>query len=48
MPLEKIRQLFGEEDEEISYLKMDIEGHEIPLLTSWTEESLKNVQQVHI
>ncbi len=45
--LETIRSMFGEEEKEISYLKLDVEGYEIKAMPDWPESgALNNVKQV--
>ena len=50
MTFEDILQLFGDTDKEITYLKIDIEGHELPAIRRWALKSgaFKNVQQFGI
>ncbi len=45
--LETIRSMFGEEEKEISYLKLDVEGYEIKAMPDWPESgALNKVKQV--
>ncbi len=51
MTLKEILTRFGDLDKEITYLKVDIKGHEIPALLDWMEMKksvLKNVQQFQL
>jgi len=40
------RKHFGEEEKEIAYVKLDIEGHEILAMPLWNEKAVEGVQMV--
>jgi len=48
MTLDEIRHEFNESQADISYLKLDVETHELNSLVHWTEETLRNVRQMEI
>jgi len=44
--LGEIRSMFGEEETNINYLKLDVEGFEILSMPKWTAKDMFGIQQV--